>query len=80
MLTRDLGDRNVPSYDGVPNVARVRQGLVQVQDVILRTESANEVLADKAVALTARKVLKYRDGWDAWYLLNKLNARLTGTS
>jgi predicted nucleotidyltransferase component of viral defense system len=66
---------NVPSYDGVPNVARVRQGLVQVQDVILMTESANEILADKAVALTARKVLKYRDVWDAWYLLNKLNAQ-----
>ena len=50
------------------------QGLVQIQDVILTAESANEILADKAVALTARKVLKYRDVWDVWYLVGKLNA------
>ena len=66
---------NVPSYDGGPNVARATQGLVQMQDVILTAESANEILADKAVALTARQVLKYRDAWDVWYLVNKLNAQ-----
>lgn len=66
---------NVPSYDSGPNVAKVTQGLVQIQDVILTVESANEILADKAVALTARKVLKYRDVWDVWYLINKLNAQ-----
>jgi hypothetical protein len=51
------------------------QGLVQVQDVILTAESANEILADKAVALTARAALKYRDVWDVWYLINKLGAQ-----
>lgn len=66
---------NVPSYDSGPNVAKATQGLVQMQDVILTAESANEILADKAVALTAREVLKYRDIWDAWYLVNKLNAQ-----
>ena len=66
---------NVPSYDRRPNVAKVTQGLVQMQDVILTAESANEILADKAVALTAREVLKYRDVWDVWYLVNKLNAQ-----
>jgi predicted nucleotidyltransferase component of viral defense system len=66
---------NVPSYDNEPNVAKATQGLVQIQDVILRVESANEILADKAVALTAREVLKYRDVWDLWYLVNKLNAQ-----
>jgi predicted nucleotidyltransferase component of viral defense system len=66
---------NVPSYDNGPNVAKAMQGLVQIQDVILTTESANEILADKAVALTARQVLKYRDVWDVWYLTNKLNAQ-----
>lgn len=66
---------NVPSYDNGPNVARVTQGLVQIQDVILAVESANEILADKAVALAAREVLKYRDVWDVWYLVNKLNAQ-----
>jgi predicted nucleotidyltransferase component of viral defense system len=57
---------NVPSYDN---------GLVQIQDVILTVESANEILADKAVALTARRALKYRDVWDIWYLVNRLNAQ-----
>jgi predicted nucleotidyltransferase component of viral defense system len=66
---------NVPSYDSGPNVARVTQGLVQIQDVILTAESVNEILADKAVALTARQALKYRGAWDAWYLVNKLNAQ-----
>lgn len=66
---------NVPSYDSGPDVAKATQGLVQVQDVILAVESANEILADKAVALTSRTALKYRDVWDAWYLTSKLNAR-----
>ena len=66
---------NVPSYDNAPDVAKIPQGLVQIQDVILRVESANEILADKAVALTARPALKYRDVWDAWYLVNRLSAR-----
>lgn len=65
---------NVPAYDGAPNVAKATQGLVQIQDVILTVESANEILADKAVALTARPALKYRDVWDIWYLVNRLNA------
>ena len=66
---------NVPAYEKEPKLARVMQGLVQVQDVILAAESANEILADKAVALTARAALKYRDVWDVWYLINKLGAQ-----
>jgi predicted nucleotidyltransferase component of viral defense system len=66
---------NVPSYDSTPNVAKATRGLVQVQDVILTVESANEILADKAVALTGRDVLKYRDVWDVWYLINKFGAQ-----
>jgi predicted nucleotidyltransferase component of viral defense system len=65
---------NVPSYESVPKLAMATQGLVQMQDVILTVESANEILADKAVALTARIALKYRDVWDVWYLINKLRA------
>jgi predicted nucleotidyltransferase component of viral defense system len=49
-----------------------------MEDVILTVESANEILADKAVALTARQALKYRDVWDVWYLTNKLNAHIEG--
>ena len=67
---------NVPSYDSGPNMAKAVPGLVQMEDVILTVESANEILADKAVALTARQALKYRDVWDVWYLTNKLNARI----
>jgi predicted nucleotidyltransferase component of viral defense system len=66
---------NVPSYDSGPNMANAVPGLVQMEDVVLTVESANEILADKAVALTARQVLKYRDVWDVWYLTNKLNAQ-----
>jgi len=67
---------NVPSYDSGPNMAKAVPGLVQMEDVILTVESANEILADKAVALTARQALKYRDVWDVWYLTNKLNAQI----
>jgi hypothetical protein len=41
---------------------------------ILNAETPNEILADKAVALTARAVLKFRDVWDVWFLVNKLGA------
>ncbi|MEA2881709.1 MAG: hypothetical protein QOH32_965 [Bradyrhizobium sp.] len=65
---------NVPSYDFRPVAVGITPGLVQIQDVILNTETANEILADKAVALTARSALKFRDVWDVWYLVNKLGA------
>jgi predicted nucleotidyltransferase component of viral defense system len=65
---------NVPAYDTKPVPVKATPGLVQVPDVILTVETANEILADKAVALTAREVLKYRDVWDVWYLQNMLNA------
>lgn len=65
---------NVPAYDIKPVPVRVTPGLVQVQDVILNAETIHEILADKAVALTAREALKYRDVWDVWYLQNILNA------
>ncbi len=65
---------NVPSYDSKPLTVRATPGLVQVQDVILNAETPNEILADKAVALTARAALKFRDVWDVWFLVNKLAA------
>jgi predicted nucleotidyltransferase component of viral defense system len=57
---------NVPSYDFKPVAVGITPGLVQIQDVILNAETANEILADKAVALTARTALKFRDVWDVW--------------
>lgn len=65
---------NVPSYDSKPQTVSVTPGLVQIQDVILNAETPHEILADKAVALTARAVLKFRDVWDVWFLVNKLGA------
>ena len=65
---------NVPSYDNGPAVAGNRLGLPDIPDIILRVESPNEILADKAVALTARPVLKYRDIWDVWFLRQRLTA------
>jgi predicted nucleotidyltransferase component of viral defense system len=67
---------NVPSYDNSPRVARITPGLVQVQDVILAVKSENEILADKAVALTARQALKYRDIWDIWDLTSRMDAKI----
>jgi predicted nucleotidyltransferase component of viral defense system len=65
---------NVPAYDMKPVPVRTTPGLVQVQDVILNVETIHEILADKAVALTLRETLKYRDVWDVWYLQTILNA------
>jgi predicted nucleotidyltransferase component of viral defense system len=65
---------NVPSYDSKPVAVGVTPGLVQIQDVILNTETPREILADKAAALTARTALKFRDVWDVWFLFNKLGA------
>lgn len=65
---------NVPSYDFKPRTVSATPGLVQVQDIILNVETPNEILADKAVALTARAALKFRDVWDVWFLVNKLAA------
>ena len=67
---------NVPAYETKPMPVRATPGLVQVQDVILTAETPNEILADKAVALTAREALKYRDFWDVWFLQNKLDAKV----
>ena len=65
---------NVPSYDSKPLTVSATPGLDQIQDVILNAETPNEILADKAVALTARAALKFRDVWDVWFLVNKLGA------
>lgn len=65
---------NAPSHDSKPLTVNATLGLVQIEDVILNVETANEIFADKAVALTARAALKFRDVWDVWFLVNKLGA------
>jgi predicted nucleotidyltransferase component of viral defense system len=67
---------NVPSYDNGPRVVRSSVRTAQVQPVYLRVQSAREILADKAVALTARAALKHRDVWDVWFLQDALKATL----
>src|SRR6185312_9350472 len=66
---------NVPADETKPMPVRATPGLVQVQDVILTVETPDEILADKAVALTARTVLKFRDVWDVWLLQDRLDAK-----
>lgn len=65
---------NVPAYATKPMPVRAMPGLVQVEDVILAVETPDEILADKAVALTARAALKFRDVWDTWFLHHMLDA------
>ncbi len=65
---------NVPCYDARPTVVRSVSRLAQVPSTILRAESPREILADKAVALTARATLKFRDVWDVHYLRTALGA------
>ena len=66
---------NVPAYAMKPMAVRTTPGLVQIEDVILTVETPDEILADKAVALTARASLKFRDVWDVWFLQDNLDAQ-----
>jgi predicted nucleotidyltransferase component of viral defense system len=66
---------NVPAYVTKPMLVHATPGLVQVEDVILTAETPDEILADKAVALTARAALKFRDVWDVWFLQDRLDAK-----
>lgn len=67
---------NVPSYDNGPKAVRSTVRTAQVPPIYLRVQTPREILADKAVALTARAALKYRDVWDVWFLEETLRARL----
>ena len=68
---------NVPSYDSGTECRNGRSGACPNPGRYPpQLKVLNEILADKAVALTARQALKYRDVWDVWYLTNKLNAQI----
>ena len=66
---------NVPSYDNGAAVVANRFDLPDIPDLILRAEQPAEILADKAVALAARPVIKHRDIWDVWFLRRQLGAK-----
>ena len=62
---------DVPSYDNkVMNVIN-HYSLKNNDDLIIRVESLEEILADKILALGCRKYIKYRDIWDIKWLLDK---------
>jgi predicted nucleotidyltransferase component of viral defense system len=67
---------NVPSYDNSAAVITNRFLLPDIPNIILRAEQPMEILADKAVALTVRPVLKHRDIWDIWFLRRQLSAKV----
>jgi hypothetical protein len=81
--------RSNPQCAEVPHQDRVRQRSGVCDEVNVGTrgagtgagrrrdltvETPNEVLADKAVALTAGAALKFRDVWDVRFLQNRLDA------
>ncbi len=61
---------NVPSYEVVPTLLQPRYSFLGdvYADIALRVESLNEILADKVVALIARRHTKGRDVWDLRWL------------
>ena len=56
---------NVPAHDAAPKLLRPTYSpLEHIEPIVLHVESEREILADKIVALAARKWIKYRDVWD----------------
>ncbi|MEX3556910.1 MAG: nucleotidyl transferase AbiEii/AbiGii toxin family protein [Burkholderia sp.] len=66
---------NVPAYEVETVLLQPRYNFLSdvYSDVALRVESEKEVLADKVVALVARRHLKARDLWDLAWLQDRGN-------
>lgn len=64
---------NVPSYEVMPTLIQPRYHVLGdvYGDIALRVESLNEILADKIVALIARRHTKARDVWDLRWLTQR---------
>lgn len=64
---------NVPSYQAAPMLVQPRYSFLSdaYSDIALRVESLEEILADKVVALIARRHVKARDLWDLRWLAQK---------
>lgn len=67
---------NIPSYDNAPRPVRSSIKLTGLPTTLLKVETPREILADKAVALTARAALKHRDVWDVWILTDEKKVTL----
>ncbi len=63
---------NVPAHDAAPRLVRpTYPQLEHMEPIVLHVESEREILADKIVALAARKWIKYRDVWDLKQLADR---------
>lgn len=69
---------NVPSYDVAPMLIQPRYGFLSdaYSDIALSVETLDEIVADKVVALIARRHVKARDLWDLRWLVDQKNAVL----
>jgi predicted nucleotidyltransferase component of viral defense system len=63
---------NVPAYDAAPRLIRAQYSFLpqQYRSILVRTESLEEIFADKIIALANRPFLKARDVWDVLWLSN----------
>ena len=58
----------IPSYDNKIKNIRNHYNPKHTEDILLRVESLDEILADKIIAFGAREYIKYRDLWDIKFL------------
>lgn len=65
----------VPSHDHAVRLLGPDPALVQLPSTAVLVESPAEILADKALALVGRPVLKHRDIWDVQFLTTRLGAK-----
>lgn len=61
----------IPSYDNEINNIRNYYNPKHTEDIFLRVESLDEILADKIIAFGAREYIKYRDLWDIKFLKDR---------
>lgn len=61
----------IPSYDNKINNIRNYYNPKHTEDIFLRVESLDEILADKIIAFGAREYIKYRDLWDIKFLKDR---------
>ena len=61
----------IPSYDNKIKNIRNHYNPNHTEDILLRVESLDEILADKIIAFGARKYIKYRDLWDIKFLKDR---------
>lgn len=61
----------IPSYDNEIKNIKNYYNPKHNEDIFLRVESLDEILADKIIAFGARECIKYRDLWDIKFLKDR---------